>query len=131
MMIKAVVFDLDGVYFEDGTENFIQALTKKYGLTDQQVREVYLRSDEMQEYKRGRMTGEQFWNYAIGSWCIDTTQEELLQLLVDSYEENPQTVELISKLRKRGVKTAVCSNNFKERIDGLDQRFHLRFGFGS
>jgi len=33
-MIKSVVFDLDGVYFEDGTERFIAKLISKFELTE-------------------------------------------------------------------------------------------------
>lgn len=31
-MIKAVAFDLDGLYFKNGTENFIKNVSEKFGV---------------------------------------------------------------------------------------------------
>lgn len=42
-MVKAVVFDLDGVYFEGGTENFIISLVIKYSIDRDLIAEVYLK----------------------------------------------------------------------------------------
>jgi hypothetical protein len=39
--IKAVVFDLDGVYFESGTQNFVASMKDIYGLTQRQIEDVY------------------------------------------------------------------------------------------
>ena len=127
--IRAVVFDLDGVYFESGTQTFIKKLQEKFGLSEYQIKEVYLKSQQMKEYKKGLMSGDAFWTYAIKTWGIKSTKEELLSLLVQIYEENPATVELISYLRRKGVKIAACTNNFKERIEGLQKRFGFKNNF--
>jgi epoxide hydrolase-like predicted phosphatase len=127
--IAAVVFDLDGVYFEHGTERFIEKLRTTYHLSPDAVKEVYLRSSQMQQYKRGEITGEEFWSYAIETWGISTTAEELLQFLADSYTQNPKVVELVHQLRKKGIKTAVCTNNFPERIAVLDKKFNFKKDF--
>lgn len=129
MSAKAVVFDLDGVYFEGGTERFIAALTEAYGLSEDEVKDVYLRSAEMKEYKAGRMSGQEFWSYAIKTWGIDATPEDVLGILGESYTENPETLKLIEQLRTKGVKTAVCTNNFPERISTLDKRFRFKRHF--
>jgi putative hydrolase of the HAD superfamily len=124
-MIKAVVFDLDGVYFESGTTTFKRLLNEKYGLSEESIVDVYLRSNEMQQYKKSLINGDTFWNWAIKTWGIDSTKEELIELLMDSYEENSTTVEYVKNLKGRGIKTAVCTNNFPERLNGL----HDKFGF--
>ena len=126
---KAVVFDLDGVYFEGGTERFLKNLKRRYGIGEEQAKAVYLKSPPMREYKRGEIDGDTFWAYAIRTWNIDATKDELLDLLIASYTENKKTIMLIDTLRTRGVKTAVCTNNFPERIDRLDQRFGFKKRF--
>lgn len=129
MKPKAVVFDLDGVYFEGGTEKFIGLLEKSYGLTEDAIKSVYLRSQEMIALKEGRLSDEAFWSYALDTWGIDASREDLLTLLAASYEENPATLALIDELRKQGVKTAVCTNNFRDRIETLERKFHFKKHF--
>ncbi len=126
---KAVVFDLDGVYFEGGTERFLKHLERKYQIPEDAARAVYLKSPQMQEYKRGAIDGSAFWSYAIYTWGIDATMQDILELLAASYTENPKTIALIDALRKRGIKTAVCTNNFPERIDILEKKFGFKKHF--
>jgi HAD superfamily hydrolase (TIGR01509 family) len=46
-----------------------------------------------------------------------------LEILKQGYELNGIAIKLIKKLRVDGVKFIVCSNNFRERIGVLDERF--------
>ncbi|KXK27601.1 MAG: Beta-phosphoglucomutase [candidate division WS6 bacterium OLB20] len=127
--IKAVVFDLDGVYFEGGTETYISSLVNKYGLSKQDIVDVYLKSEEMQRYKCGVISSEEYWNYAISTWEIDATREELVELLISSYNTNPDTVSFVETLRDQGIKTAICTNNFPDRFESLKERFNLSASF--
>lgn len=127
--IKAVVFDLDGVYFEGGTERFMKSLSQKYGLTEEQIKAVYLRSDSMQMYKKGEISSENFWEYALDSWGIEATREDIVGLLISSYEVNPVTEKLVDGLRTKGIKTAICTNNFPDRFENLAKKFELRKHF--
>jgi len=128
-MTKAIVFDLDGVYFENGTETFIERLMTDYNLTYENISRVYLKSPEMREYKTGRITGDAFWAWAITEWRIKATKNEIVNLLINSYREKPETLDLVRKARERGIKTAVCTNNFPERLNGLENRFHFKTNF--
>lgn len=127
--IDAVVFDLDGVYFEQGTPQFIKALSSKYDLHEDAIKAVYFKSPQMRDYKLGKISGAAFWNYAIQTWNINATMQEILAILVASYAENPKTVALIHELRSKGIKTAACTNNFKERIEGLNRCFGFKKNF--
>jgi FMN phosphatase YigB (HAD superfamily) len=128
-MIKAVVFDLDGVYFEGGTERFIENMKVKYGLSSGDVIQVYLKSEEMQKYKRGKIDDEAFWNYAINAWKIDAARKELVDLLISGYELNPNTALIVKKLRNKNIKTAICTNNFPDRLENLKAKFELGNNF--
>lgn len=56
-MIKAVCFDLDGVYFLNGKTNFINSL-KYLGVSENEAKRVFLKSDQMnKQYKLGKMGG--------------------------------------------------------------------------
>ena len=125
MAIKGIVFDLDGVYFESGKEEFMQALKHRFGLSYEEVKEVFIKSPEMERYKEGRMSGIDFWRFARERWCIDATISQLLALLASSYTVNRKAQRLLRHLHKKGYKIIACSNNFKERISVLDKRFNF------
>ncbi|MBW3015046.1 HAD hydrolase-like protein [Candidatus Woesearchaeota archaeon] len=124
-MIKGIIFDLDGVYFKNGTENFLKRISSGFNLDIEKVKDIYLRSDQMQKYKEGILTGDEFWDFAIKQWQIPATKDELLYILVSGYELNQPAVDLIKRVRNKGIKSVICSNNFKERIAILDRKFNF------
>lgn len=129
--IKAVVFDLDGVYFESGTSNFVISLKRVYGLTQRQIEDVYLKSSEMKKFKHGEITSLDFWEFALQKWNVETTRNELIAMMLSSYNVREETQRYVENLRKLSVKTAICTNNFSDRIEGLKERFNLAKYFDS
>lgn len=123
--IKAVVFDLDGVYFENGTQNFVASLKDVYGLTQRQIEDVYFHSEEMKKLKRGEIACLRFWEFAVRKWEIEATPKELVGMMLSGYAVREETQLFVEKLRVRGIKTAVCTNNFSDRLEGLKQKFSL------
>lgn len=122
-MIKAITFDLDGVYFPNGKANFIKALGE-LGVSEAEAKRVFLKSEQMnQQYKNGHLTDDQFWSWAASEWKLDKTPQELMELLIASYDVDPNVVEVVRKVRASGYKTLICTNNFPARINGLQKRF--------
>lgn len=123
MQIKVITFDLDGVYFPNGKANFISSLGK-LGISEEEARRVFLKSSQMnQNYKNGRMTDEQFWSWAISEWKLSKSWQEVIELMIDGYDVDENVVATVKKLRNRGYKTAICSNNFPARVKGLQKKF--------
>lgn len=122
-MIKAITFDLDGVYFVNGKSNFIANIVK-LGVPEDEAKRVFLKSVEMNhQYKEGKMTDDEFWNWASKEWKLDKTPKELMELLISGYEVDQNVVEIVKKVRANGYKTLICTNNFPARINGLQERF--------
>ncbi len=122
-MVKVICFDLDGVYFLKGKENFIANLVK-LGVSEEKAKEVFFQSDKMnKEYKAGLIGDREFWSWAIREWKLSMGPKEVINLMISGYEINQPAVELVRKLKSNGYKTAVCSNNFPARINGLNERF--------
>lgn len=122
-MIKVITFDLDGVYFPNGKANFIAAL-EELGINEDEAKRVFLKSPQMnEEYKNGKITDEEFWTWAKKEWKLDMGWEELTKLMIDSYNVDENIVKVIKKVRDDGYKTAICTNNFPARINGLQKRF--------
>jgi len=124
-MIKAITFDLDGVYFVNGKTNFIRALVN-LGVPEEKTKLVFLQSDQMNKfYKTGKMSDKGYWSWAIKEWGLNMTVEAIIRLLINGYEINPQVVRTVKQLRKNGYKTLICSNNFPARVNGLQHMFSL------
>jgi epoxide hydrolase-like predicted phosphatase len=122
-MIKAICFDLDGVYFLNGKSNFIKSLCN-LGVSEDAAKRVFLKSDQMnKQYKLGKVTDEEFWSWALKEWKLNVTTKEVVDLLIKGYEANEPAVEYVKQIRNAGYKTVICSNNFPARINGLQQRF--------
>lgn len=122
-MIKAITFDLDGVYFVNGKSNFIANIVK-LGVSEDEAKRVFLKSDEMNhQYKEGKMTDDEFWTWANNEWKLNKTPKELINLLISGYEVDQNVVETVKKVRANGYKTLICTNNFPARINGLQERF--------
>lgn len=122
-MIKAICFDLDGVYFLNGKSNFIKSLVN-LGVSEDEAKRVFLKSDQMnKQYKLGKMADDAFWSWALQEWNLNMSTKEIVDLLIKGYETNDPAVEYVKQVRNAGYKTVICSNNFPARINGLQQRF--------
>jgi len=121
--MKAVILDLDGVYFMNGKENFIKNINKKYSIPIKNIEYVFLKSDMMRKYKQGQISGEDFWNYALNEWKIKAKQEDILEILQEGYDLNGKKKEIMKLLKDNGIKKIICTNNFPERINILNEKF--------
>lgn len=128
-MIKAITFDLDGVYFINGKSNFISNL-QNLGVSESEAKRVFLQSDQMNKlYKTGKMSDEDFWTWALNEWKLNLTVSEIINLLVLGYQVDVNVIEVVKKVRENGYKTLICSNNFPARIKGLQERFKFLDNF--
>lgn len=122
-MVKAITFDLDGVYFVNGKSAFIASLVNM-GVLESEAKRVFLQSDEMNnQYKLGKLDDDQFWSWAAREWNLNKTPQELIKLLVSGYEVDQEVLNIVKSVRSKGYKTLICSNNFPARINGLQNRF--------
>lgn len=123
MEIKVITFDLDEVYFPNGKANFISALGKM-GVSEDEAKRVFLKSPQMnQVYKNGKMTDAQFWSWAVQEWKLNISWQDVVKLMIDGYDVNESIVAIVKDLRSKGYKTAICSNNFPARVNGLQEKF--------
>ncbi len=122
-MIKAICFDLDGVYFLNGKSNFIKAV-QALGVSEDAAKRVFLKSDQMNKlYKLGKMSDTEFWTWALKEWGLNLSVQEICDLLIKGYEVNEEAAQYVKNVRSAGYKTVICSNNFPARINGLQKRF--------
>lgn len=123
-MIKAVCFDLDGVYFTpESFKRFKQTLAPN--VDDAKLGQVLNKSSEMLQFKTGKMSEDAFWQFACTALEIPFDKKKIFQTFHDVYEINPEVRDYVRKVRQDGFKTCICSNNFVTRIRELGNAFHF------
>lgn len=114
-MIKAITFDLDGVYFSsESFSNFKKSL-KIDNFND----------NHMTQFKRGELSEEQFWDLTRQEFNLKLSKEEIFKALADAYTTTQDVVDTVKKVRKLGIKTCICTNNFPTRIYALNKKFNF------
>ncbi len=127
-MIKVVCFDLDGVFFtKTGFAGFKESLIS-LGAAKEAV-EFYFHKEPMEEFKRGEIEESDFWEEAVKYLGLNVSPDVLINLLPQKYEINDEVLEYIQKLKQKGIKTCICSNNFITRVQKLEKRFHFLQNF--
>jgi epoxide hydrolase-like predicted phosphatase len=128
--IKAICFDLDGVYFTPkGKNSFHQALINEYGVQEEIVDELMYRSPEMAQLVRGQIKPKAFWNRFREITGITATDEELSARWIKDYEVNEDVKGTVTKAKELGYKTCVCTNNNAIRLNPLIKKFNLNDDF--
>ena len=61
-MIKALIFDLGGVVFRDGTKYAIQEMKERLKFSEELSVELLL-GQESQDFRKGLLTSKEFWGY--------------------------------------------------------------------
>ncbi len=122
-MIKAICFDLDGVYFTKKGMEVFQDVLVRLGANREDVHSALYSSNEMMALKKGDMQGRDFVAYLNSFLHISLSKEEFMNYLAEGYEVNEEIKEYILKLRIKGFKTCVCSNNYELRVNALDAKF--------
>ena len=121
-MKSTLIFDLGGVYFNDGTRLAIDIIAARYGIDRQAVTGV-LNGAAGAGYRTGRITVDQFWQQAAALWHIHATTEELSTIWCESYQPNRGTVRLVERLKVAGHQILYLSDNTKERVDYLEKEY--------
>ena len=128
-MIKAICFDLDGVYFTDkGKKAFHKALTDLSGSEEKVIHFLY-KSDEMANFSSGNITENDLWDFARNYLNLNLTNQAFRDLWVKEYETDENVKSTVLKARKNGYITCICSNNNAARVEELDKKFNFLNNF--
>jgi len=121
-MKRTVIFDLGGVYFSDGTRQAIDKIAAGYGV-DRQAVAGFLNGEAGASYRTGRITVDQFWQQATTSWNIRASAQALSTIWCESYQPIRGTVSLVEQLRTAGHQLLYLSDNTRERVDYLEEKY--------
>lgn len=123
-MIKAVIFDLGGVYFEDGTKKFIGKLSQILSKPEESLFDLF-RKGKSVEYRENKISGDEFFQFASEKLESKISASEINNMWVSEYTEIPGTKKVIEKLKSMGLKVSVISDNVPERINYLEEKYNF------
>ncbi len=128
--IKAICFDLDGVYFTPrGKNSFHQGLVTEYGLSQDVADSFMYKSPEMSQLVRGQISIGQFWNRFRTITGITASDQELAARWIRDYEVNQDVKSVVRQAKELGYKTCVCTNNNPIRLPPLIDLYNLKEDF--
>lgn len=122
--IKAICFDLDGVYFTPrGKQSFHDALSTEFGAKTSTIDKIMYRSNVMRKFVTGNITPTDFWEYLRNQTRITANDNELLARWIRDYEIDPEVQKSVQTAKKQGFMTCICTNNNAARLPALDAKF--------
>jgi len=121
-MIKAVCFDLDGVFFTDQSFTKFKCNVKEFTNHTPLIDDVF-HGTMMSDFKTNNITEETFWDYVRETLQVTLTNEEFYRMLRKSYSVNHDIKNFACEIKEAGYKTCLCSNNFVTRIRELEKEF--------
>jgi putative hydrolase of the HAD superfamily len=122
--IKAICFDLDGVYFTpQGKQSFHRALSEEFEADPAVVDEIMYRSKAMKELVTGKITPTEFWEHLRAQTNIKATDEELTSRWIRDYEIDSDVQKAVRSAKEQGFITCVCTNNNTARLPALEAKF--------
>lgn len=122
-MIRAVLFDLDGVLTTEltGSGPLVRSLAFHTGIPEERLRPAYFRYNA--DLLMGRITHADMWE----EFCREVGEEIDYDLLRVGFVETPldcDMIDLVEKLHQR-CKTALVTNNKVDRIEAIFDHHHL------
>ena len=129
-MIKGIIFDLGGVYFNNGLRLFMQELNQKYRIPNHLLRETLAGESPLgRSYRMGEISGSEFWHKAKEILGIHEDYHKLIQRWSEKYTPNKEVIVLVGKLAGAGFRLGYLSNNVPERADYLEKKFQFKKDF--
>ena len=119
-MIKAAIFDLNGVFIQ--SPKLSDRYHEKFSVP---ISEFMSALNNALDKARLPNAGDSFlfWKPHLEKWGVNFSRKEFFDFWFKAEKENPEMIELAKKLKGQGIKIFILSNNFKERTDYYNANF--------
>lgn len=121
-MIKAIIFDLDGmIYFTE--ERFSDWFSKKYNIHNEHIQEFF--KTDFKKCLIGELDTKEALKPHLENWNWKDGAEEFLNIWFEYGKIDNEILTLIEHLKEKNIKCILCTNNEKYRVN----HFKTKFGF--
>jgi putative hydrolase of the HAD superfamily len=117
-MIKAILFDFDGVLTTDetGSQSICNYICNKIGMDIEIFKKEYYKYNDDLLY--GKINHENIWE----ALCIGLDRKIDINILYESFINTPidnRMIEIVDELKKHNYKIGMVTDNKKDRIDDI------------
>jgi FMN phosphatase YigB (HAD superfamily) len=124
MDIKAIVFDLGGVLFQEGRANAVTYLANTYQYDKSVVMDILI-CPQSKDLHRGLVGDDEFWTWVQSQVPQGYDALVIKQAWYDGYVLDENIFELLKQLHGRYTLIAF-SGNIKSRVEYLDKKYNYR-----
>lgn len=125
-MIKAIVYDLDGMVFIE-PHYFTEELELKYEIPLKES--LFSKDSKYEDCKKGEISLDEFLFPYYRKWQkypkFTLSFKESKKEWFDFAKVNKSIFDIAKKLKKKGVINVILTNNTKERVEYLIKKFDL------
>ena len=125
--ITTFVFDMGGVLFADGSQTSATLKTEKN--YDPDLIKKIIRSDVRHNAMRGKITDNEFWQWAKAELPPDYDIDYIRHTFYESYSMDEDAMALALKLKKLDYRIIIFSGNMKTRVEYLDKKYNFLKNF--
>lgn len=122
-MIKAILFDFDGVLTIDktGSQSIINFLVSRTNLPYEHLKSCYYK------YNNGLLYGEYTHNEIWSRFCNDLGENIDYSLLIESFENTRLDMDMINLVKQvhASYKTGLITDNKMDRIEKISEIYHF------
>ena len=111
-MIKAVIFDLNGIFIKSKKlgSRFEEDFNVPLSVFVPKLHEIMVKIR-----KPNADSAFSYWGPCLKEWNVNFTEQEFWDYWFKAEIPSEKMIEFAKKLKERGVKVIILSNNFKER----------------
>jgi len=123
-MIKAVVFDFDGMVYHETTHKFTDRLFLEYPQVNKnKVQEFF--SNEFVHCQNGEKDMKKILQDRLAEWNYPGSVEELMEYWFSNGAIDKKILNLIEEFKARGIICILCTNTEKYRFEYMEKNFNL------
>lgn len=123
-MIKAVIFDLNGVFLK--SEFLSDRVSRDYGVNkDEFIAALKVVMDQVRLPNAPKVFD--LWKPYFEKWNLKLTEEEFLKYWFSGETLVPELLDYVNELKQKDIKIFILSNNFRERTTYYRENFPQLF----
>lgn len=123
--IRAILFDFGGVLAEEGFRDGLQAIATRQGLDPEAMHRAGMAAIYDSGYVLGRASAADFWRLMRERTGLYGQDTELTDEILSRFVARSWALELVKRLRRRGLLTAILSDqtDWLDRLNARDNFF--------